>query len=127
VPYALEAAFALGNRGKVEELLAIVDHQPPGLRPPLLDAAACRFRAFLDGDDPGADRQFTEAAGILRELELPFHLAVVLLDHARWLTAQGRPDDAEPFLAEARETFERLGATPWLERASRRDAVGAGS
>jgi hypothetical protein len=34
------------------------------------------------------------------------------------LHAQGRPDEAEPLLAEARETFERLEARPWLERAA---------
>jgi hypothetical protein len=28
-----------------------------------------------------------------------------------------RRGEAEPLLAEARETFERLGAIPWLERA----------
>ena len=32
------------------------------------------------------------------------------------LRAQGRAEDAEPMLAEAREIFERLEATPWLER-----------
>ena len=30
--------------------------------------------------------------------------------------AQGRADETEPLLDEAREIFERLGATPWLER-----------
>jgi tetratricopeptide (TPR) repeat protein len=114
---ALEAAFALGDRGKVEELLTLVEEHPPGLRPPMLVAAAHRFRACLAGDDPGADRQFSEAASILRELELSFHLAVVLLEHGEWLVARGRPDDAAPLLAEARETFDRLGAVPWLERA----------
>ena len=37
----------------------------------------------------------------------------------------GATGDAEPFLAEARETFGRLGATPWLERAAAKSAVGA--
>jgi tetratricopeptide (TPR) repeat protein len=114
---ALEAAFALGDHGKVEELVALIEEQPPGLRPPLLVAAAHRFRARLAGEDPGADRRFSEATSILRELELPFHLAVVLLEHGEWLAARGRPDDAAPLLAEARETFDRLGAVPWLERA----------
>src|SRR5256885_7076316 len=50
------------------------------------------------------------------ELEAPFHLAVVQLEHVEWLTTQSREDEAEPLLAEARETFERLGAKPWLER-----------
>ena len=33
--------------------------------------------------------------------------------------AQGRADEAESLLAEAREIFERLEAAPWLERAGR--------
>jgi len=121
---ALDAAFALGDHRKVEELIALVEQQPPGLRPPLLVAASHRFRARLAGDDPGADRQFSEAASILRELELSFHLAVVLLEHGEWLLRQARGTDADPFLAEARETFEQLAAAPWLERAQ--DALPAG-
>jgi hypothetical protein len=47
-----------------------------------------------------------------------FYLAVTELEHAEWLTAQGRGDEAQPLLAEARQTFEQLQATPWLERAA---------
>src|SRR5262249_48005619 len=94
----------------------IVEELPPGLRPPFLDATAHRFRARLAGEDPATDREFAAAAAQLRELELPFHLAVVQLEHGESLTAQGRRDDAEPLLAEARETFERLQAPPWLDR-----------
>jgi tetratricopeptide (TPR) repeat protein len=114
--HAVEAAHALNDRSRVQELLELAESVPPGLRPPLLEATAHRFRAHLAGDDPGADRHFTSAAARLRSLELPFYLAVVQLEHAEWLTARGRPDDAQPLLAEARETFERLGAVPWLER-----------
>ena len=122
--WALEAALLLGDRAKAEELLAIVEEQPPGRRAPWLDAIAERFRARLAGDDPGADRHFTAAGGQLRALELPFHLAVVQLEHGEWLAARGRPDDAQPLLAEARDTFEVLRAQPWLERV---DAVAPGS
>jgi tetratricopeptide (TPR) repeat protein len=114
--HALEAANALGQSGKVNELLAHVDELSQGLRPPLLEATAHRFRAHLAGDDPGADRHFTAAAAQLRALELPFHLAVVQLEYGEWLTARGQPDDAQPVLAEARDTFERLQAQPWLDR-----------
>ena len=121
---AVDAAFALGDRAKTEELLAIVEEQPAGLRAPILDATAHRFRARLAGDDPGADRHFTAAAAQLRALELPFHLAVVQLEYGEWLTARGRPDDAQPLLVDSRETFERLRAVPWLERV---DAVAPGT
>jgi class 3 adenylate cyclase/tetratricopeptide (TPR) repeat protein len=113
---AVEAALEVGDRGKAEELLTIVEDLPIGLRPPFLDALAKRFRAQLAGEDPGADRLFATAAAKLRELELPFYLAVVQLEHGEWLTARDRPDDARPLLAEARETFERLRAQPWLDR-----------
>jgi predicted ATPase/class 3 adenylate cyclase len=114
--HALEAALALDRRDKADELLTVVEQLPPGLRPPFLTATTQRFRARLAGDDPAADRGFTAAATILRELELPFHLAVVQLEHGEWLIAQGRVQDAEPLLAEAREIFERLQAGPWLAR-----------
>jgi class 3 adenylate cyclase/tetratricopeptide (TPR) repeat protein len=121
---ALDAALALDDRTKAEELLAIVEKEPTGLRAPLLDATAHRFRARLAGDDPGADRYFTTAASQLRALELPFHLGVVQLEHGEWLTARGRPHDALPLLAEARDTFAHLRAQPWLDRI---DAVTPGS
>jgi hypothetical protein len=100
----------------VTELVDVVEALPVGLRPPLLDALAQRFRALLARDDPGADRHFTTAAGQLRALELPFYLAVVQLEHGEWLLARGRPEDSEPLLVDARETFERLQARPWLDR-----------
>ena len=56
---------------------------------------------------------------MFRELELPFYLAVTLLEHGELLADQGQASEAEPLLAEATEIFERLGATPWLERARR--------
>jgi hypothetical protein len=122
--HAIEAAVALGDEAKANELLEMVEALPQGLRPPFLEATAHRFRGLLAGDDPGADRHFTVAAGQLRALEMPFHLAVVQLEHGEWLTARGRPDDAQPLLADARDTFERLQAVPWLERA---DAVAPGA
>jgi hypothetical protein len=108
---AVEAALALGESAKVEELLAHVESVPPGSRPPYLDAQAKRFRARLTGD--GAC--YEAAAERFRDLGLPFWLAVTLLEHAE-LTGD------ESSFAEARETFERLRAMPWLERA---DALAA--
>ncbi|HEU5404819.1 MAG TPA: adenylate/guanylate cyclase domain-containing protein [Gaiellaceae bacterium] len=113
---ALEAAFALGRRDRAEELVALVERLPVGLRPPFLDATAHRFRARLAGDSPAADVEFVSAAGGLRRLELPFHLAVVLLEHGEWLAGHDKYADAAPLLTEARDVFELLAAIPWLER-----------
>jgi hypothetical protein len=48
-----------------------------------------------------------------------FCLAVTLLEYGEWLTGQGRREEAEPMLGEAREIFERLKATPWIARVDR--------
>jgi tetratricopeptide (TPR) repeat protein len=109
---ALEAAFTLGEAAKIEELLASIETVPAGSRPPYLDAQARRFRARLAEDGAG----YEAAAEQFRELDIPFWLAVALLEHAEWLAAQGRAADAEPLLDEARGIFERLEATPWLKR-----------
>jgi class 3 adenylate cyclase/tetratricopeptide (TPR) repeat protein len=102
---ALEAAFALGDHQKVLELVAHVDALRPGERPPLLEAHAHRFRAKLSGEES----EFAAATSLFRELSLTFWLAVTLLEH-------GEHTGAESSLAEAREIFEGLRATPWLER-----------
>jgi hypothetical protein len=73
-----------------------------------------RFRGRLD-TDPAA---LETAASRFREIGIPFWRAVALLEHGE-LT--GDTDSIE----EAREVFERLEATPWLERIDARDARGA--
>jgi class 3 adenylate cyclase/tetratricopeptide (TPR) repeat protein len=118
---ALEALTALGETAQAEELLATVEQLPVGLRPPALGATARRYRARLAGDLPTAEAHFRGAVAELRRLELPYQLAIVVLEYGQWLVAQGRRDDAQPLLDEARETFERLRATRWLERI---DAMG---
>jgi class 3 adenylate cyclase/tetratricopeptide (TPR) repeat protein len=113
---ALECAFELGDSDKLEDLLRIIESLRPGERPPLLDGHAARFRAKLAGDAPAAERGFRRAAEIFRERGLVFWLAVTQLEHAEWLVGHARPAEAQPLLVEARETFERLEAKPWLER-----------
>ncbi|HUK97787.1 MAG TPA: adenylate/guanylate cyclase domain-containing protein [Gaiellaceae bacterium] len=112
---SLESAFALGDTAKVEAVIASIEAIPPGTRPPFLDAQARRFRAKLTGDGGG----FALAVARFRELELPFHLAVTLLEQAELGS-----DDAE-LLLEATEIFGRLRATPWIERSRRAASAGA--
>jgi class 3 adenylate cyclase/tetratricopeptide (TPR) repeat protein len=117
---ALESALALGRLEKVEELLERIDAFPPGKRPPFLRAQSARFHARLGaarGANGAVEQGFKTAEAIFREHGLTFNLAVTELEHGEWLTGQGRADDAEPLLTEAREIFERLEAAPLLERA----------
>jgi class 3 adenylate cyclase/tetratricopeptide (TPR) repeat protein len=117
--WGVEAAFALGNLDKVEKLLAAVEVLPPGHRPPLLQAQAARVRARLAaarGERDGVEAGFKAAAGMLRELGIPFWLAVTLLEYAEWRAKDEDAQRAEPLLTEARAIFMGLGAQPWLER-----------
>ena len=119
---ALSAAFELGDDAKIDELLAIVEQAPPGQLTPFLRALGARCsarRAARQRDEVTASSGFSAAVAILRDLEMPFEVAVVLLEHAEWLARVGRIDEAAPLAAEAREIFERLRATPYIERVDR--------
>jgi class 3 adenylate cyclase/tetratricopeptide (TPR) repeat protein len=118
-PQALEAALALGDRERAEQLLATIEALPPGRLAPSLRAHAARFRARLaagSGQPREAEKGFAAAASTFREFGMPFWLAVTLTEQGEWLVDQGRSAEAEPLLAEAREIFEQLEATVWLER-----------
>jgi ATP/maltotriose-dependent transcriptional regulator MalT len=113
---AVEAALELNDVAKAEALIGAVDGLPPGRYPQFVRAQSSRFKARLADDSADAERYFKGAAGLFRELAVPFYLAVTELEHSEWLVTQGRAEEAEPLLAEAREIFERLGAKPWVER-----------
>jgi hypothetical protein len=91
----------------------------PGQITPFVQALGARFaarRAVLRRDSETASAGFLAAARIFREIETPFELAFVLLEHAEWLAGGGQMDEVEGLAGEAREIFERLRAIPYLER-----------
>jgi predicted ATPase/class 3 adenylate cyclase len=119
LPHAVEAALRLGDRERAEQLLEMVETLPAGRLAPMLRAHAARYRARLaaeDGETRKAENGFGAAASTFREFGMPFWLAVTLLEQGEWLVSEGRGGEAQPLLDEARETFQRLEATPWLER-----------
>ncbi|MDQ3661741.1 MAG: AAA family ATPase [Actinomycetota bacterium] len=116
---AVEAAFTLGDSITVEELLALVEQSRPVEVPPFLQANVARFRArlaALAGASADVERGFKSSAGLFREIDLPFYLAITLLEHGEWLIEQSRSTEAVALLDEARAVFERLEARPWLDR-----------
>jgi hypothetical protein len=124
---ALECALELGDVERAEKWLGLVEELPPGHSPQFLQAHSSRFRALLAARQTGSKRSddlFKGAAALFRELAVPFYLAVTQLEHGEWLVAESRAAEAEPLLAEAREIFEQLEATPWVERAARAAGVG---
>ncbi len=116
-PIAVDAALKLGDLAAAEALVSTVEGWKPGQISPLMRALTERFRARLAPSEPETDGRFKSATGLFREIGAPFYRACTLLEHSEWLVANGRLDDAAPLLAEAREIFERLEATPWVARA----------
>jgi len=106
---AIEGSLTAGETSKASELVATIEAVPPGLRSPYLSAQTTRFRGRLAADDESIEL-YKAAAKRFRELAIPFWRAVSLLELGEL------SGDEEP-LVEAREIFEELKATPWLERA----------
>jgi hypothetical protein len=116
---ATEAAFELDDSSSVHQYLSVVESAAPGEISPLLHAEHARFKARLaaqEGWQDQAEARFKNAAAIFREISTPFHLAVVLLEHAEFLSSQGRSPDSEQLLSEAKQIFTELTARPWIER-----------
>jgi class 3 adenylate cyclase/tetratricopeptide (TPR) repeat protein len=110
---AVASAVDLGDLDVARRHLSILDELRPGQLPPYLRAQRDRFRGALYAT--GNETHFADAEQAFRQIGIPFELAVTELEHARWLNAHGRAGDAAPLLADARATFERLRAAPWLE------------
>jgi class 3 adenylate cyclase/tetratricopeptide (TPR) repeat protein len=116
------AAIAVGDEQAIDQLIELVASMPPVKRSPLLRAGAARFTGLLavrHSDTKKADDQLAEATRELREIDAPFVLAQVLLEHAELLYANGRDDETATLLGEATEIFTQLRATPYLDRAER--------
>lgn len=126
---AVETAFELGDLERVDGLLEITGAFGVATMTPLVEAQATRFGArlaALRGDADGADESFGAAVGRMRRIDVPFWLAVTLLEYGEWRVETGRADEADDLLGEAVGLFARLEATPWHARAARaREALGA--
>jgi DNA-binding CsgD family transcriptional regulator len=81
-----------------------------------LNQLIARARGILaDPDHAGA--HFAAALADAAGDQWPFERAQLRLDYAEWLRRQRRINEAKPELALALETFRRLAARSWAERA----------
>jgi class 3 adenylate cyclase/tetratricopeptide (TPR) repeat protein len=116
---AVEAALALPDIGIAGDLLASSESLDPGDVTPFRQAHNARLRARLsavEGDHSKVEQGFRAAAGLFREFDMIFYLAVTQLEYGEWLVKQGRRPEALALLEEARVSFQQLRATPWLSR-----------
>ncbi|MGA5294941.1 ATP-binding protein [Streptomyces koyangensis] len=126
-PALAELAAAAVRCGRRAEAAAVVERAAAALAghaSPRLAALISRARGLL-ADPEEAEPHFRAAlADPVREY-WPFEHAQTLLDLAEWLRRRRRIAEARGPLTEALETFRRLGAHPWAERA-RAEARAAG-
>jgi class 3 adenylate cyclase/tetratricopeptide (TPR) repeat protein len=117
---AIEAARYLGDAEQAKELLARIENLRSGESTPFLMAQSARFRAQLDvlGDDR-AHRLFIDAETQFNAIGARFSLAITMLEHAEWLIARSRTNEAKKILSEAGAIFDHLQAKPWRERVDR--------
>ncbi|MDP9329109.1 MAG: AAA family ATPase [Actinomycetota bacterium] len=126
---SVEAAFALGDLDKVEELLGVIEGLRPGELTPYVQAQGARFGARLAAAHQETERVepgFEAAARQFSDLSMPFARAVTLLEHGEWLVSQDQAAEAAPMFEQAGAIFEQLRATPWVERLER-VALGTGA
>ncbi|MFG2470035.1 AAA family ATPase [Streptomyces canus] len=118
-PALADLAAAAVRCGRHEEAALIVERSAAALgddASPRLRALISRARGLLaDPDD--AEPHFRAALADPALEYWPFERAQTLLDLAEWLRRRRRIAEARGPLTEALETFRRLGARPWIERA----------
>jgi hypothetical protein len=117
----VESAISLGELETAEGWIDRVKAMRQVEVPIYLRGQVSRFEARLlaarGSGDP--EPKFREAVATFRELGAPYHFAITTTEWAEWLIDQDRAREATHLLDEAATTFEKLGATPWSERASR--------
>ncbi|MFI6920815.1 AAA family ATPase [Nonomuraea spiralis] len=110
------AAVRCGRRAEAAAIIERTAADLAGNASPRLHALISRARGLLA--DPGDAEPHFRAALADPVLEhWPFERAQTLLDLAEWLRRRRRVAEARGPLSEALETFLRLGARPWIERA----------
>jgi DNA-binding CsgD family transcriptional regulator len=120
VPDAIEALVALGELKRADDLLGAHAEKGRALDRPWALATAARCRGLLAaarGDQPASMAAFEEAMEHHVRLQMPFELgrSLLALGEAQRRFKQRRA--AGRSLRAALETFERLGAPLWAEKA----------
>ncbi|GAA2118737.1 helix-turn-helix transcriptional regulator [Actinomadura alba] len=115
-PDLVEAAVRAGDRDAATEAFDQYERWARHARQPWIDALTLRCRALLAPDGSAADH-YEAALRLHAKANRPFEHARTALLYGEWLRRARHKARARAHLREALETFERLGATPWTERA----------
>ncbi|HJY54833.1 MAG TPA: LuxR C-terminal-related transcriptional regulator, partial [Streptosporangiaceae bacterium] len=110
------AAVRADRRMEGQDLLERALSHLGGTASPRLEQLIARARGILAGPD-AAGAHFGTALADPAGDQWPFERAQLRLDYGEWLRRRRRINDAKPVLTQALETFRRLGARPWAQRA----------
>jgi DNA-binding CsgD family transcriptional regulator/tetratricopeptide (TPR) repeat protein len=110
-----EAHIRAGSAGEAEPILAAFERSEL-TSVALFGAQAERCRGLLAEAD-GFEPHFTKALDLHAECENPFALARTRLCYGEQLRRARRRIEAREQLRAAVDTFERIGAAPWAQRA----------
>jgi DNA-binding CsgD family transcriptional regulator len=109
---AVHADRRMEGRDVIERALSRLN----GTASPRMKQLSARARAIL-ADPARAGAYFDQALSDPAGDQWPFERAQLRLDYAEWLRRRRRINDAKPVLTEALETFRRLRARSWAQRA----------
>ncbi|MCW2895828.1 MAG: ATPase-like protein [Actinomycetia bacterium] len=112
-PDLVEAAVRLGRPEEAAAPLALFETWARNTAEPWATALVHRCRALLSGEE----HHFRQALNLYEQGDRPFDEARTRLLYGEWLRRDKRKADARIHLSIARQTFDRLGATPWADRA----------
>ncbi|MGW4293287.1 ATP-binding protein [Micromonospora chersina] len=119
-PDLVEAAAHCGQTASARQALTEFTSWAEHGRHPWALAIAARCRGLVDqllDDDTEAGGHYAEAVRLGEKGTRPFEQARTRLLYGEWLRRRRRRGDAREQLSAALDTFERLGAAPWAERA----------
>ncbi|MER6359346.1 AAA family ATPase [Kitasatospora sp. NPDC001527] len=116
VPDLVEAAVRLGEPRRAAGPYERFARWAAAAGTPWAQALRLRCRALL-GPDESAESAYRAALDLHEGTHRPFEQARTALLYGEWLRRERRRTDARPHLTAALETFERLGAAPWADRA----------
>lgn len=112
----VEALARDGRPGRAAEELARYSEWTGRTGSPELQALALRCQALLASGDE-ADRSYQQSLQLHAATDTPLETARTQLLYGQYLRRERRRSDAQTQLRAAMETFRRIGASAWAERA----------
>jgi class 3 adenylate cyclase/tetratricopeptide (TPR) repeat protein len=123
----LEAAIEAGADDLMSTAFDLVESLAPGLVTPYAHAELLRLRGLARIEEGARELVEADLRGAASELQTfgaPFRCAQAQLGLGRLLLRHDELDEAAALITSARETFVRLGATPWVLRAETQELTG---